>query len=101
MAVVLDPEGEELRVLIEFLDAPSSQRVLEIGAGDGRLTFRYADQVAHVTAIDPDEDDIGRAKERLPKELKEKVDFQAIGIEAYSLPTGLPAFDTVLLSWSL
>lgn len=101
MTVVLDPEGEELQVLLDFLEAPSPQRVLEIGAGDGRLTFRYADQVAHVTAIDPDEEDIGRAREKLPKELQGKVEFQAIGIEAYTLPVGFSAFDTVLLSWSL
>lgn len=101
MAVILDPEGEELRTVLVFLGAPSTARVLEIGAGDGRLTFRYADQVAHVTAIDPDEDDIAQALQRLPQQLRQRIDFQAVGLEAYTPPAGLPAFDTVLLSWSL
>lgn len=101
MAVMLDPEGEELRTVLEFLEAPSTARVLEIGAGDGRLTFRYADQVAHVTAIDPDEDDIAQAWQRLPQELRGRIDFRSVSLEAYSPPAALPAFDTVLLSWAL
>jgi 2-polyprenyl-3-methyl-5-hydroxy-6-metoxy-1,4-benzoquinol methylase len=101
MTVTLDPEGEELRTVLEFLEAPSPPRILEIGAGDGRLTFRYAKQAAHVTAIDPDEQDISLAIDRLPDELRDRIDFRAISLEDYSPPAGLPAFDTVLLSWSL
>ncbi len=101
MAVILDPEGEELRTVLEFLQAPTPPRVLEIGAGDGRLTFRYADRVAHVIAIDPDEDDIALAKMRLPNDLRGRIDFRAIGLEAYTPPAGPLAFNVVLLSWSL
>jgi ubiquinone/menaquinone biosynthesis C-methylase UbiE len=101
MAVILDPEGEELRAVLEFLQMPAPPRVLEIGAGDGRLTFRYADRVDHVVAIDPDQDDISLAKERLPADLRGRIDFQAVGIEAYTPPTEHPTFDAVLLSWSL
>lgn len=101
MTVTLDPEGEELRTVLEFLDASPAPQVLEIGAGDGRLTFRYAGQAAHVMAIDPDEDDIARAVERTPNELRGQIDFRAVSLEAYTPPAGLPAFDTVLLSWSL
>jgi ubiquinone/menaquinone biosynthesis C-methylase UbiE len=101
MAVSLDPEGEELRTVLDFLGDPAPRRVLEIGAGDGRLTFRYADRVAHVTAIDPDEDDIARARERVPPVLAERIGFQAISLERYTHPSGLAAFDAALLSWSL
>lgn len=101
MAVILDPEGEEQRTVLDFLEASVPPRVLEIGAGDGRLTFRYADRVAHVTAIDPDEKDIARALDRLPKALRGRIDFQAVGLESYTPPAGLPAFDAVVLSWSL
>jgi 16S rRNA A1518/A1519 N6-dimethyltransferase RsmA/KsgA/DIM1 with predicted DNA glycosylase/AP lyase activity len=101
MAVILDPEGEELRAVLEFLEAPKPPRVLEIGAGDGRLTFRYADRVSHVTAIDPDERDIVRAVDRLPEALRARIDFRAVSLEAYRPPADLPAFDAVLLSWSL
>lgn len=101
MPVMLDPEGEELRTVLDYLGAPSIARVLEIGAGDGRLTFRYAGKVGHVTAIDPDEGDIARAVDKFPDELRGRIDFQAVGLERYVPPPGLPRFDTVLLSWSL
>lgn len=101
MTVSLDPEGEELRVLLEFLGAPAPARILEVGAGDGRLTFRYADRVEHVTAIDPDEADIARALEKVPEKLRGRIDFRAIGLERYAPPPEQPRFDAVLLSWSL
>jgi len=101
MAVVLDPEGEELRALTAFVGASSGLHVLEVGCGDGRLTRRYAAQVAHVTAIDPDGDDIQHAQDKLPDELRDRVEFQAVGIEEYRLSSGAPSIDLVLLSWSL
>jgi len=101
MAVVLDPEGEELRALAAFVEASSGLQVLEVGCGDGRLTRRYAAQVARVTAIDPDGDDILHAQDKLPAELRDRVEFQAVGIEEYRLSSGAPSFDLVLLAWSL
>jgi len=101
MAVVLDPEGEELRALAAFVEASSGLQVLEVGCGDGRLTRRYAAQVARVTAIDPDGDDILHAQDKLPDELRDRVEFQAVGIEEYRLSSGAPSFDLVLLAWSL
>ena len=101
MAVVLDPEGEELRALTAIVGASSGLHVLEVGCGDGRLTRRYAAQVARVTAIDPDDDDIQHAQDKLPDELRDRVEFQAVGIEEYRLSSGAPPIDLVLLSWSL
>ena len=101
MAVVMDPETEELRALTAFVGASSGLHVLEVGCGDGRLTRRYAASMAHVTAIDPDGDDIQHAQAKLPDELRDRVEFHAVGIEQYRLPSGTPAFDLVLMSWSL
>ena len=101
MTVVLDPEGEELRALTAIVGASSGLHVLEVGCGDGRLTRRYAAQVAHVTAIDPDGDDIQHAWEKLPDELRDRVEFQSVGIEEYRLSSEATTFDLVLLSWSL
>src|SRR3970040_2392645 len=101
MAVVLDPEGEELRALAAFVEASSGLQVLEVGCGDGRLTRRYAAQVARVTAIDPDGDDILHAQDKPPDALRDRGELQAVGIGEYRLSSGAPSFDLVLLAWSL
>ena len=49
MMIRVDPENNEPRALFDLADF-NGRSVLEIGCGDGRLTWRYADNVAHVTA---------------------------------------------------
>lgn len=49
MAHRIDPEGEELDAL-RALAPVDGLRVLELGCGDGRLTFRYAEPAASVLA---------------------------------------------------
>ena len=61
MAIRVDPENNEIRALFDLADL-SGQYVLEIGSGDGRLTWRYAGRAAHVTAIDPFAEGITRAR---------------------------------------
>jgi cyclopropane fatty-acyl-phospholipid synthase-like methyltransferase len=41
MTVRTDPEGNETDTLFDLVDLGGAH-VLEIGAGDGRLTWRYA-----------------------------------------------------------
>jgi 2-polyprenyl-3-methyl-5-hydroxy-6-metoxy-1,4-benzoquinol methylase len=48
MPIRIDPDNNETP------DNFNGQRVLEIGCGSGRLTWRYADQAAHVVGIDSD-----------------------------------------------
>ena len=48
----IDPEGVETRVVHDLIDF-SAKNVLEIGCGDGRLTWRFADAAASVLAFDP------------------------------------------------
>jgi len=57
----VDPEGHETRALHSLIDF-SDRDVMEIGAGDGRMTWRYADAARSVTALDPLENDIELAK---------------------------------------
>ena len=52
MAIRTDPENNETRALFDMANF-AGQDVLEIGCGDGRLIWRYANRAAHVTAIDP------------------------------------------------
>lgn len=100
MAVVKDPEGNEtstLHSLVHFKDLS----VLEVGCGDGRLTWRYAGEVAQVTAIDPDETEIAKARAGMPAVLQGRVSFAAASIEDFSKSYSGPAFDLALFSWSL
>jgi 2-polyprenyl-3-methyl-5-hydroxy-6-metoxy-1,4-benzoquinol methylase len=104
MTISLDLEENEIKTLFEFAGDLTGKRVLEIGCGDGRLTWRYASQAAQVVAIDPNPEKVSRAGQNLPVELSERVSFQAVGIEefaAQNLQGDAGQFDLVLLSWSL
>ena len=94
MAVVEDPEGHEIAALARVQPSFAGLRVLEIGAGDGRLTRRYAEGAASIVAIDPDEEDIAVLREELPG-----VDARAVGVESLALPDA--SVDLVLFAWSL
>jgi ubiquinone/menaquinone biosynthesis C-methylase UbiE len=94
MAIVEDPEGHERAALARMLPSFAGLRVLEIGAGDGRLTHRYAAEAASIIAIDPEPDDIAALRDELPD-----VDARAIGIEDLVLPDA--SIDVVLFAWSL
>ena len=94
MPVVEDPEEFERSALARVQPSFAGLRVLEIGAGDGRLTERYARDAASVVAIDPDEDDIAALRDELPH-----VDARAVGIEGLVLPNA--SVDVVLFAWSL
>lgn len=47
--------SERTRITLEELPLTSESRVLDIGAGPGRLAIPIAEQVAHVTAVEPAE----------------------------------------------
>ena len=98
MAVTLDPERAETKVIHDLFDF-RTRDVLEIGCGDGRLTWRFAHQAASVLAIDPKEAEIAVAKERTPGGLKSRVSFKVADIRTVDLPEN--AFDVAVISWSL
>ncbi|MDX1687756.1 MAG: class I SAM-dependent methyltransferase [Candidatus Promineifilaceae bacterium] len=77
------------------------RRVLEIGCGDGRLTWRYAERAAQVTAIDPSADAIPAAKENLPENLRGRVEFHNVALDDFATASGPSLFDLAILSWSL
>jgi ubiquinone/menaquinone biosynthesis C-methylase UbiE len=52
MGYEIEPEGNETRILHELMDFRGKD-VLEIGCGDGRMTWRYAQLVRLVLALDP------------------------------------------------
>ena len=98
MAWTIDLQGDETTALAEVVDF-RAKRVLEIGAGDGRLTWRIAAGTASVLAIDPDKERIEQARADLPAELSGRVDFRVM--DAVELDVPRRSFDVALLSWSL
>ncbi len=100
MAIVKDPEGYEISTLNEMVDF-NNLSVLEIGCGEGRLTWRYAERAAHVTAIDPNAMDIEKARDNIPDLLKGRVRFVVSTIEEYAASTDIQLVDIAIFSWSL
>jgi len=105
MPIRLDPEESETTALFDLVGDLAGQHVLEIGCGDGRLTWRYADQAASVIALDPNPDDITLAIKNRPLRLQGRVEFKLGTIHelAASLASAVqpPGFDMAILSWSL
>jgi 2-polyprenyl-3-methyl-5-hydroxy-6-metoxy-1,4-benzoquinol methylase len=99
MTVRVDPEGHEIRALFDLVDL-SGRDVLEIGAGDGRLTRRFADKASHVTAIDPFAAGIMRAKEGVSASA-ERIEFHNVAFEEFATAREPSTFDIAILSWSL
>lgn len=100
MAVRLDPENNESKALFEMEDF-AEKHVLEIGSGDGRVSWIYADRAAHVTAIEPFTQSYERAKEDLPPELEGRIEFHNLAFLDFASRIEDARFDTAILSWSL
>jgi ubiquinone/menaquinone biosynthesis C-methylase UbiE len=98
MTVDKDPEGAERRHLglgVEF----AGKRVLEIGCGDGRLTWKYARAARRVTGIDTEGAALRYASIDRPSDLEAAVSFARAS--ATNLPFPRETFDLALLAWSL
>ena len=99
MTIKVDPENNEPRALFDLADI-NSRRVLEIGCGDGRLTWRYAHRAAHVTAIDLNADRIAQARQNMPDELGGRVEFHLTSFEDFANSSQSSMFDSAIFSWS-
>ncbi len=98
MVKIVDPAGIETRVIHELVDF-AGKDVVEVGCGDGRMTWRYASMAASVLGLDPDETAIAAAIKATPSELVTRVSFRAEDVAAVKLPPG--SFDVAVLAWSL
>jgi ubiquinone/menaquinone biosynthesis C-methylase UbiE len=90
----IDPAGVMPRAIATSADL-SDARILEVGAGDGRLTFEYAAHARSVTGIDTKEPDVQAASQRAP------AGVQFLCASARALPFSAERFDIVLLASSL
>lgn len=98
MSIQRDPERNETKYLRLFADF-KGKRVLEIGCGEGRLTWQYAKETGTTIAIDPDRDALRIANVDRPAALDHKALFSCAAAE--SLPFSRETFDIAVLAWSL
>lgn len=98
MDIIRDPEGREVEYL-ESIGKLTGKRVIEIGAGEGRMTWRYASMTKSVFAIDPDHERMSEARRSCPEEMSSKVNFALAKSQA--LPFRDESFNTAIFAWSL
>lgn len=90
LSISIDPEGNETEVLFELYPDWGGKSVLEIGSGDGRLTWRYIDKVSHVTAIEPDAEKHKAAVANCPRRLR-GIKFINQDLDGFYRQVNLPA----------
>lgn len=98
MPLIVDPDDVEIATIRELVDL-QGLRVVEIGCGDGRMTFSCAREAESVLAFDPDEELIREARAETPRALRRRIRFEVADAAEIELPKG--EFDLALFSWSL
>jgi len=98
MPAIIDPDGVEIVTIKELVDL-RDLRIVEIGCGDGRLTFECGREAASMVAVDSDEDAIRKARAETPNALRRRIRFEVADAAQLELPKG--EFDLALFSWSL
>lgn len=98
MSTQHDPEGVETQYLYDVANLADA-RVLEIGCGDGRLTWRYAAFARRVTATDPDPTRLLAARRECLPGLRSSLSLAQVKAEALPFPNA--TFDLAILAWSL
>ena len=95
MTLQKDPERTETKTLHQFADF-TGKRVLEIGCGDGRLTWHYAKLARFVAGIDLEANDLRVATIERPTD----VPASFIRADSVQLPFIKEKFDIAILAWS-
>jgi ubiquinone/menaquinone biosynthesis C-methylase UbiE len=98
MSLQRDPERTESKNLHKFADF-TNKRVLEVGCGEGRMTWQYAKEAHKIIGIDMDTDALRIAEVDRPSDLEHKVLFTSAASEY--LPFSKETFDIAVLAWSL
>ncbi len=99
MTLQKDPEGFEQKILHTLVDF-KDKRALEVGCGEGRLTFKYAAASALTVGFDPDHDALRIARaDAQDKSCGTYVHFT--GASASHIPFSKETFDIAILAWSL
>jgi ubiquinone/menaquinone biosynthesis C-methylase UbiE len=97
----VDPEENETHALLTLAGPLTGKRILEVGCGDGRLTWRYAADAGQITALDPKADKLEQAVKDCPASLRERIEFLNLDLEEYAAGVHTDQFDLAILAWSL
>lgn len=102
MTLQKDPENIEGKILQRLLDF-QDKHVLEVGCGEGRLTWKYAASAKFVAGFDVDRDALrvaqGDAKLKAGPQAEARGTFTAAS--ANHIPFSKETFDIAILAWSL
>jgi ubiquinone/menaquinone biosynthesis C-methylase UbiE len=98
MALQRDPEGFEKKILQKYAGFVN-KRVLEVGCGEGRLTWKYADASSLTVGFDPDHEALCVARADAPYDLQKYVHFAQASADY--IPFSKETFDIAILAWSL
>ena len=98
MSLQKDPEGFEKKILHKYVDF-ANKRVLEVGCGEGRLTWKYTGASNLTVGFDPDHDALRIARADAPYDLQKHVHFT--NASASHIPFSNETFDIAVLAWSL
>jgi ubiquinone/menaquinone biosynthesis C-methylase UbiE len=97
MTVQKDPERNETKYLHRFADL-AGKRILEIGCGEGRLTWQYAKETHSIVGVDLDAAALRVATIDRPSDLSSRIHFSLAKSE--QLPFSKETFDIAILAWS-
>ena len=95
MSLQKDPERTETKYLHKFADL-AGKRVLEIGCGDGRLTWQYAKSARFVAGIDLEANDLRVATIERPSDIPTSF----ARADSIHIPFSKETFDLAILAWS-
>ena len=98
MSLQKDSDRTEIKHLNQFVEL-KDKHILEIGCGEGRLTWQYAKTARSVVAIDLDYDSLRVAKVDIPSNLEDRIHLACANSEY--LPFSKEKFDIAILAWSL
>lgn len=98
MSLERDADRNEIKSLRKFVDL-KDKRVMEIGCGEGRLTWQYAKEAQSTVALDLDQDALRVGRVDCPSDLENKVLF--VCSDSIHLPFAKDKFDIAILAWSL
>src|SRR5262245_22623737 len=97
-----DPEQNETKILHRWVNF-ADRRIIEIGCGNGRLTWRYARTARRVVGIDTDLPSLQTAEQAKVADGNQTAFSQVAFMQAQAeaLPFPAESFDLAILAWSL